>query len=138
MGTQVTVKAYNDGKQDMTVLPVLGGAIVVGPGELVLWLGDDALLNQTEGKSVLDQCMDKLQELDVPGLAQVTTAFGIIGGGESNISFTQGAAAPVIAESQALVSYDVGYTGIPASTQLVRGMFKRAWEKLLEEKLKVS
>lgn len=138
MGTQVAA-LYNDGKQDMVLSSVAAGALVPGAGELVVWFGDGVLDNQSEGMVGLQQCMDRLQERDVPVAAAVTSASVGQGLGKAQVAFLEGAATAVLTENDVAVFYDQAFdSGFGASTQLWTGMFKRAREKLLEEKLKLS
>lgn len=132
MGEQVAT-LYNDGKQDMVRSTVAAGALVPGAGELVTWAGDNPI-NQSEVMTALGQCMDKLEERDVPVASAVTGALVSVGTGEAQVTFFEGAATPALTEDDAAVFYEQGFdSGFGASTQLWRGMFKRAREKLFEE-----
>ena len=132
MGEQVAT-LYNDSKQDMVRSTVAAGALVPGAGELIAWAGSTPV-NQSEVSSALAQCMDKLEERDVPVASAVTGARVIVGTGEAQVEFFEGAATPALAEDEACVFYADDFdSGFGASTQLWRGMFKRAREKLFEE-----
>ena len=138
MGTQVAT-LYNDPKSAMVLSSVAAGALTPGAGELVVWFGDTVLDNQSEGITGLKACMNVLQERDVPVAAATTSADVGQGLGRSQITFSEGAATPVLTEEDVAVFYNQGFAfGFGASTQLWQGMFKRALEKLIEEKLKLS
>lgn len=132
MGTQVAT-LYNASKQDMVLSTVAAGALVPGAGELVAWAGDTPI-NQSEVQSALGACMDKLEERGVPVGAAVAGARVIVGTGEAQVEFFEGAATPALAETEACVFYAQDFdSGYGASTELWRGMFKHAREKLFEE-----
>lgn len=132
MGEQVAT-LYNDGKQDMVRSTVGAGALVPGAGELITWAGSTPV-NQSEVMTALGACMDKLEERGVPVASAVTGCRVQVGTGEAQVEFFEGAATPALSEDEAAVFYDQGFdSGYGASTELWRGMFKRAREKLFEE-----
>lgn len=132
MGEQVAT-VYNDGKQDMVRSTVAAGALIPAADTMVVWAGATPI-NQSEVSNALGQCMDKLQERDVPVTAAVTGARVAVGVGEGQVEFFEGAATPALTEGEAAVFYDNTFAfGFGASTELWRGMFKRAREKLIEE-----
>lgn len=136
MGEQVAT-LYNDSKQHMVRSTVAAGALVPGAGELVTWAGDTPV-NQSEVNSALGACMDKLEERGVPVASAVTGCRVVVGTGEAQVEFFEGAATPALTEGEAAVFYNQAFdSGFGASTQLWRGMFKRAREKLIEEFYKV-
>ena len=133
MGEQVAT-LYNDGKENMVRSTVVAGALVPGAAELVAWAGSTPI-NQSEVYNALGLCMDHLQERDVPVTAAVTGCRVVVGlGGESQVEFFEGVATPALVEGEAAVFYNQTFAfGFGASTELWRGMFKRAREKLFEE-----
>lgn len=132
MGEQVAT-LYNDPKSAMVRSSVAAGALVPGANELVAWAGSTAV-NQTEILNALRQCMDHLRERGVPVAAAVTGTRVLVGLGESQVAFFEGAATPALTEAEVSVFYNQGFAfGFGASTELWDGMFKRAREKLFEE-----
>jgi len=138
MGTQVAT-TYNQSKQDMVLSTVGAGALVPGAGELVLWVGDDVeAQNQLEVLALLDAGFDVLQEAQMPADAAVSTGSGEVRLGKANVEFSEGAATPALAETDAAVFYDSGFTNLPHNSQLVKGMYNKARERLFEDHFKLQ
>jgi hypothetical protein len=138
MGTQVAT-TYNQSKQDMALSVVAAGALTPGAGELLLWVGDDvSALNQTEVLALLDGCFDALQEAQMPANAATSSGSGTVRFGKANVVFAEGAATPILLETDACVAYNQAYPNLPHNSQLVKGMYNKAREKLFEEHFKLQ
>ncbi len=143
MGTQVAT-VYNASKQDMVLTSQISSGILVGAAELVLWLGDLALVPQLSAKEKLELCLAEIRERGAPIGGDVRTGafFTDIDQASEAVVFFEAAVLPNPTESGCMVVYDSTGGGagfqVPNSTEFRDGMFKKAWEKLLEEKLKLT
>ena len=68
----------------------------------------------------------------MPADAAVSVGSGTLDLGKASVVFSEGAATPALTEDDAAVFYDAGFTNLPHNSQLVRGMFIKAREKLFE------
>lgn len=139
MGTQVLSTSQEQSKVNMAVSTVLAGSVAVAAGNLLIWIGNGLNGNQLEIVSALQRCRDTLREAGHPdpGAGDEVYAISQPGAAKVNVSITNQAATPTIAETDVLIGYGAGYAG-PGSTLLFYTRIDEAIEVLLESTLKVA
>ncbi len=140
MGTSIKTQ-YPTNKEAMTVAVEAAAAIVVGAGELVIWVGAniDATHRRADIQRALDTCFDALRENipSFPTAQQVTSCVFTPGAATSSSVVSEGAGPALPTEDDVGMFYDQAYVeapGRPSASQLFRGKAVELVEWWMEQR----